>query len=170
MSSKFILRALVASLAFSLPAAARQDTQFTPLSFLFGTWSAATAASGATGATALGDYTFRPDLKGKVITRTGSLDACKGPQGFDCDHHDMLTIYPENGALHAIYFDNEGHTIHYDIATPDANTAVFLSNTPGPQFRLIYHLEGKVMTGKFQFAPPGSKDFTSYLEWSGARK
>jgi hypothetical protein len=142
------------------------------VSFLLGTWSAETSASGSAKATVLGTYTFAPDLGGTVLRRTSSEDRCSGPTNFDCQHHDSLTLYRDPGdpSLHAIYFDNEGHTIHYDVTTPDATTAVFLSNSPGPKFRLVYHLEGGVMSGKFQFAPPGSNDFHSYLEWSGSRK
>ncbi len=71
---------------------------------------------------------------------------------------------------HALYADNEGHVLHYDISFPDAKTVVFLTSTPGPKFRLAYHLEGTVMSGKFQMAPPGSTEFKSYLEWSGTKK
>jgi len=27
-----------------------------------------------------------------------------------------------------------------------------------------------MMTGKFQFAPPGSDEYHSYLEWSGTKQ
>jgi hypothetical protein len=39
-----------------------------------------------------------------------------------------------------MYFDNEGHVIHYNVSTPDATTVVFLSDASGagPQFRLMY--------------------------------
>ncbi len=127
---------------------------------------------GSAAAEVLGAYTFQTDLNGTVITRMGSPDSCTGPVGFDCRHHDSLIIYSDMGdpVLHAFYADNEGHVLHYDITTPDANTAVFLTNAPGPKFRLTYHLEGGVMTGKFQMALPGSSEFKSYLEWSGTKK
>jgi hypothetical protein len=140
-----------------------------PLNFLLGTWSATTGA-GTAGAKSIGTYTFAPDLGGHVLSRTSSTDSCTGPAAFNCQHHDQLTIFPEGTALAALYLDSEGHVIHYGITTPDAHTAIFLSTDPGPHFRLTYHLEGTVMTGKFQFAPPGSTDFHSYLEWSGIRQ
>ena len=137
-----------------------------------GTWDAKTAATGSAGAAVLGTYTFQTDLGGTVITRTGSLDSCKGPANFDCQHHDSLTIYQDMGdtVLHALYADSEGHVLHYDISTPDANTAVFITSAPGPRFQLTYHLEGGVMSGKFQVSPPGTTEFKSYLEWSGTKK
>ena len=80
-------------------------------------------------------------------------------------------MYPEGAGLKAIFFDNEGHTIHYEVTTPNPNTAIFLSETsaPGPRFRLIYELTAGVMAGKFQIQPPGQTDWHSYLEWSGGK-
>jgi hypothetical protein len=155
-----------------------------PLDFLLGTWSAKTdAPAGAAAAQASGAYTFRRDLNGHALQRTGSLDACKGPEDFDCAHHDQLTIFadPDGQALHkstlfALYLDSEGHVIYYTVSTPDAHTAIFNSQSLAslPKFRLIYHLEGDgpkaIMSGKFQMAAPGSGDFHSYLEWSGTKQ
>ncbi len=73
--------------------------------------------------------------------------------------------------LKAIYFDNEGHVLHYAIATPTADEVVFLSEVgPGPRFRLTYALKNGVLLGRFQIQPPGQEGWTSYLEWSGARE
>jgi hypothetical protein len=154
-----------------------------PLSFLLGTWTASTAATDNAGSQVLGTYTFRRDLAGHALQRTGTVATCKGPQDFDCNHHDQLTIFPDpNGqAIHgssifALYLDNEGHVIYYTVSTPDAHTAVFNSqgSASAPKFRLTYHLEGDgpktVMTGKFQFAPPGSDEYHSYLDWSGTKQ
>lgn len=154
-----------------------------PLSFLLGTWSAKTTSAGAAAADSSGTYTFHLDLNGHAIDRTSSADTCKGPGTFDCAHHDRLTLFSDPNALAAhhasllaFYMDSEGHVIYYTIALPDPHTAVFSSQGPpsAPKFRLIYHLEGEgpkaIMIGKFQFAPPGSDDFHSYLEWSGTKQ
>ena len=86
----------------------------------------------------------------------------------------MLYVYQEgeNQPLRAIYFDNEGHVIHYAVSTPDASTVIFISEASpsGPQFRLAYELKGSVMRGKFQMRMPGQAEWKSYLEWSGAKK
>jgi hypothetical protein len=163
--------------------AAHPSDPLAPLSFLLGTWVAATGAAGSSGGQVLGTYTFSRDLGGHALQRTGTVAACKGPQDFDCNHHDQLTVFPDpNGqAVHgssifALYLDNEGHVIYYTVATPDAHTAVFNSQGPpsAPKFRLTYHLEGDgpkaVMIGKFQMAAPGSDDYHSYLEWSGTKQ
>ena len=74
--------------------------------------------------------------------------------------------------LKAIYFDNEGHVIHYNVTNPTPTTAVFLSDAaqPGPQFRLTYELKGESMSGKFQMKMPNQPDWKSYLEWSGPKQ
>ena len=150
---------------------------FRPLSFLEGTWEA--KAQGNAGAAANGSYTFRFELEKHVLARHSYTADCKGPADFDCEHGDLLYVYAEEPqasapgqGLKAIYFDNEGHVIHYGVSTPDATTALFLSDAsqPGPQFRLVYVLKESVMSGKFQMRMPGQTEWRSYLEWSGAKK
>ncbi len=74
--------------------------------------------------------------------------------------------------MKAIYFDNEGHVINYEVTTPAPNTAVLLSpaSQPGPQFRLVYEFKERIMHGKFEMRMPGQPDFKSYLDWSGRKK
>jgi hypothetical protein len=86
----------------------------------------------------------------------------------------VLYVYQdaENEPLKAIYFDNEGHVIHYAVSTPNSSTAMFVSDASpsGPQFRLVYELKDSVMWGKFQMRMPGETGWKSYLEWSGAKR
>lgn len=146
---------------------------FAALRFLVGTWEARTTGGNAK-AQGTGTYSFRLELKDHVLARHSNYEACKGPEDFNCDHGDLLYLYPEGpaGDLRAIYFDNEGHVIHYAVTLPRPGTAVLLSDPgkPGPQFRLTYELTGDIMAGKFQIRMPGQADFSSYLEWSGHRK
>ena len=146
---------------------------FQSLHFLEGTWEAKTGNS-ASGANAIGSYTFRKELAGHVLARHSSATGCKGPVDFDCDHGDLLYVYQDAPAqpLQAIYFDNEGHTIHYAVSTPTQTSVIFLSDASpnAPQFRLTYQLKGAIMEGKFQMKPPGQSEWISYLEWSGGKK
>ena len=152
---------------------ASTSTPWKPLEFLIGTWEAATRG-GSAGAATSGTYSFQLELRGHVLARHSSNSGCKGPADFDCDHGDLLYIYPDTPRqpYKAIYFDNEGHVIQYNVSSPAANTAVFLSSPsqPGPQFRLTYELKGSTMRGKFQIRMPGETDFKSYLEWDGKKK
>lgn len=160
-------------------AAAAQDAAkpvadpWKPLRFLTGTWEAKTQG-GSAGAAGSGTYTFQLELQGHVLARHAHTAGCQGPADFNCEHADILYIYPGNSAASykAIYFDSEGHVIHYQVTTPEPNLAVFESDpaAPGPQFRLSYELKAFTMTGKFQLRMPGQTAYRSYLEWSGERK
>ncbi len=142
------------------------------LAFLEGTWDAET--EGNAGLLASGRYTFQRELGGHILARHSTTDPnCKGPANFDCAHGDLLYVFEEapGQPLKAIYFDNEGHVLHYDVATPSADSVVFLSEpSQGPRFRLVYELKSTVMTGEFQMQLPGQADWRSYLEWSGTRQ
>ena len=144
-----------------------------PLQFLIGTWDAKTQG-GSAGAVGSATYTFRLELRGHLFARHSTGAGCTGPADFDCEHGDLLYIYRQapGTPLKAIYFDNEGHVINYDVTTPKANTAVLISpvSQPGPQFRLIYELKDRTMQGRFQMRMPGQSEFKSYLEWSGEKK
>jgi hypothetical protein len=147
--------------------------QWSALGFLEGTWEARTQA-GAANANAVGTYTFKKELGGHILARHSSADGCKGPADFDCDHGDLLYVYQDIAGqpLKAIYFDNEGHTIHYSVSVPAPASVIFISDaaTPGPRFRLVYELKEGVMSGKFQMQMPGKSEWASYLEWSGRKK
>jgi len=143
------------------------------LSFLQGTWEA--KGTGSQGISRTGTYTFRSELGDHILARHSTSDAgCKGPATFDCEHSDLFYVYQDapGQSLKAIYFDNEGHVIHYGVSAPDATSAIFLSDSaqPGPQFRLIYELKAAVMSGKFQMRMPGQTEWKSYLEWSGSKR
>jgi hypothetical protein len=146
---------------------------FKDLAFLEQNWEANTNGFGGVHST--GTYTFRRELGGHVLARRSTSDAaCKGPATFDCEHGDILYVFEEapGQPLKALYLDNEGHVIHYDVSTPTASSVVFLSEAsrPGPRFRLSYELKGSVLFGKFQGLMPGQTEWKSYLEWSGPKK
>lgn len=170
---KLIARLLLLLLTVSLYAqsAPADANQWKALSFLEGTWDA--KATGNEGAAEMGSYIFRLELRDHILARHGDVSECKGPSTFNCDHGDLLYIYRDapTQPLKAIYFDNEGHVIHYDVSTPSPASAVFLSDSSptGPQFRLAYELKGDIMYGKFQVRMSGQQEWKSYLEWSGAR-
>ena len=169
----------ICALMLALSAVAQNTPQphsdpFQPISFLVGTWEARTINNPSV--TAVGAYTFRTELNGHIVARhsIGDTAKCEGPADFNCEHSDMLYIYADapGQPLHAIYFDNEGHVIHYAVTAPTPTSAEFLSDPQqrGPQFRLFYELKDKVMSGKFQMRMPGQPDWKSYLEWTGSKK
>jgi len=143
------------------------------LRFLIGSWEAKTIG-GVAQAQASAGYAFRLELRDHVLARHSRSGACSAPDDFDCQHSDLLYIYPtgSGSAFEAIYFDNEGNVIHYGVTTPKPGTLIFLSDPaqPGPQYRLSYTFLDGVMSGQFELKMPGQTDFTSYLEWNGKRQ
>jgi hypothetical protein len=169
----FLLLAFVAVPFATAQSSAENSARWKPLDFLLGTWEAKTAGQKVAAA---GTYTFQIELNGTVVARHSSLDTCKGPADFDCKHGDFLYLFhdtatgPDDSGLRAIYFDSEGHVIHYTVSQPWPNMVVFQSvPSAGPQFRLTYELASGIMKGKFQVLPPGMKDYQTYLEWSGKK-
>jgi len=172
------MKRIVIALLLALPGvvsaqSAPASDPFKALSFLEQNWEANT--NGYAGVKSVGTYTFRRELGGHILARRSTSDvACKGPATFDCEHGDILYVFEEapGQPLKAIYFDNEGHVIHYNVTTPEATTAVFLSDgtQPGPKFRLTYALKDGILSGKFQMQAPGQTEWRSYLEWSGAKQ
>jgi hypothetical protein len=162
----------------SAPAQTPAQTQakadpWASLRFLLGSWEAKTTG-GFAQAKASAGYAFRLELRDHILARHSRSGACNASDDFDCQHSDLLYLYPAaNGsAQQAIYFDNEGHVIRYDVTVPAPNSVVFLSDPtqPGPQYRLSYEFVDGVMSGKFELKMPGQADFTSYLEWSGKQR
>jgi len=166
-----VLMCLYAAGSMAQVASAVPD-EWKPLQFLIGTWEARTSGGSAQAASS-GTYSFQFELGNHVIVRQISKGGCKGPADFDCGHNDLLYIYRENSqpTPKAIYFDSEGHVIHYDLSIPAPTSVVFLSDSsqPGPQFRLSYDLKGTTMYGKFEIRMPGETQFKPYLEWSGGK-
>src|SRR5579864_3522443 len=62
-----------------------------------------------------GRFSFAPDLQGKILVRKNRSDypASAGRPAFS--HEDIRIVYREDGGKEqkAIYFDSEGHVIHY---------------------------------------------------------
>lgn len=154
------------------PAPAKADP-WVSLRFLVGSWQAKTTGGVAQAQTSA-SYAFRLELRDHILARHSSIGSCASPDDFDCRHSDLLYIYPGTGGsgLQAIYFDNEGHVIHFDVTIPKPNSVLFLSQAaqPGPQYRMTYEFVQGVLSGKFEIRMPGQADFVSYLEWSGDRQ
>ena len=169
----FILLGVLGACTRDATAAESAVDPWKSLHFLIGTWEAKTQ-SGSANATGSGTYTFQPELRNHVLARHSGSEVCKGPADYNCEHGDLLYVYQEalGQPYKAIYFDNEGHVIHYEVSAPTATSVIFLSDAsrPGPQFRLSYELSGSIMSAKFQLRMPGQAEFKSYLEWSGAKK
>jgi len=63
------------------------------LRFLLGSWEAKTTG-GMAQAQAAAAYSFRLELRDHVLARHSRSGACAAPEDFDCQHNDLLYIYP----------------------------------------------------------------------------
>lgn len=138
-------------------------SSFAGLAFLLGTWDAVPDPISGTGF-----CEFKMDLQGHAIIRTNHADTPAANGRPAAKHDDLMVIYKDGDAIKADYWDNEDHVIRYVVTTPAANTATLLapSTASSPGYKLSYTTtDGKTITGKFEFAAPGTSTFATYLSW-----
>lgn len=130
-------------------------TAFDALQFLVGDWTGEGAGAPGQG---VGECSFTFDLQHKVLIRKSFA------QYPNSRHDDLMVIYLEPD-LKAIYFDTEGHVIHYTVeAGPDS--VRFVSE----QFRLTYKkADDDKIAMDFEIAAPG-KPLSNYLHAMLRRK
>jgi hypothetical protein len=162
-----------------LPAfAAAQQTKspdvWGPYKFLVGNWTAEGHGEPGEGK---GAFSFRLELQGKILVRRSHVDYPTTPKQAAFRHEDLLIIYPGAGPApdRAVYFDSEGHVIHYAATFNDQGKSLtFLSEASpqAPRFRLTYYQgEDKSLQVKFEIAPPGKPEaFVTHVEGVAHRK
>ncbi len=118
-----------------------------------------------------GWFSFTPAVQEQVLVRKNhaSYPATADHPAFS--HDDLMVIYKDSPAkeLRAIYFDNEGHVIHYTVAVLEGGKTIqFLSDISPSRsgYRLTYTLMSRdTLTLTFEIAPPGMPPaFTTYIE------
>jgi hypothetical protein len=147
---------------------------FASCRFLIGDWVG--EGSGRPGR-GRGEFTFRPELQGKVLVRRHRAEIAAGTDQPTQVHEDLMVIYPagKSQPLKATYWDNEDHTIHYTVQpSQDGKALVFLSepSTAAPRFRLTYSRKSDGEVGiAFAIAPPGKpEEFRTYTEGTARRR
>ena len=157
---------LTAILLIATAFAQKTESPFQPIEFLMGEWVG--EGDGKPGEST-GSFSFAWDLDKKIAVRKNHADLKNGV------HDDLMIAYvdPTGKGMRAIYFDNEGHVIHYSIEALPRGVR-FLSDpaAPGPRFRLTYKRTAeKTISIQFDMAPPGKPDaFTPYITASARRK
>jgi hypothetical protein len=142
------------------------------LQFLLGEW---TAAGGGEPGQGTGTVSFDFELGGTIFVRRNHLEFAATLDNPAFTHDDQLITYKEEtGEMRAIYFDNEGHTIHYKVTlSPDGDIAYISDAIPeAPRFRMSY-LKGDAgeYTTRFAIAPPNNPEgFVTHVEGQAKRK
>lgn len=140
--------------------------------FLLGEWVGAGGGGPGQGA---GGSRFYLDLQERVLVRTNYSDFPATQERPAFSHNDLMIIYQDAGGARAVYFDNEGHVIHYAAAfSSDLKTLTFIGDIKPsePRFRMIYSREpGDRLKLRFEIARPGKPDeFSPYIEAIMKRK
>lgn len=135
--------------------------------FLIGTWSG--DQNGQPGNTT-GTATFRLELDGRILVRTNRTSVPARGSSPAYTHEDRLVVFRDapGEPARAIYWDNEDHTIEYDVSVAADGRTVTLVSKAGPsatRFRLVYtRLGPDTVEVRFEMAPPGSPEaFKGYL-------
>jgi hypothetical protein len=151
--------------AHAQTAHAQSNESWKKLDFLLGDWTGVAGEKDGQLGAGQGDYSFRAELKRQIIVRRNHAGYDSGLQ-----HDDLMIIYAD-GHPRAIYFDTEGHVIHYDLSFPGPQRAVFESESgrPGPKYRLTYWMESGALKGRFETAAPGG-EYKTYLSWSSRKR
>lgn len=156
---------LISASELSAQTASPAPDRWHDIRFLFGDWEA--QGQGAIRASQ-GSFSFQPQLNGQVVVRKSEASYNQNDR-----HEDLLVIYAEteDQPLRAIYFDSEGHVIHYRVtALPKSVVFDSESDQAGPRYRLSYELTNESLTGKFEIAPPKTQEYRVYLTWTAAKK
>ncbi len=139
-----------------------------PVQFLIGNWSG--TGSGQPGEVISGTTSFSFDLGQAILVRKNRAQFAPRPEEkAGALHEDLLIIYREVGEskFRAIFFDNEGHVIHYRVSLPaNQPSVVFESDASdqAPRFRLVYEMGSNGMLSvEFMVAPPGG-EFKTYTK------
>ncbi len=133
--------------------------------FLVGQWAG--EGSGRPGAGG-GTFSFGFELDGSVLVRRDHSEYPAAGGRPAVVHDGLMVVYPQGSALAAVYFDNEGHVIRYQVsAAPPGSPVVFLSERAAgaPRYRLTYEplARDEVMV-TFEVAPPGEPPaFKAYV-------
>lgn len=141
--------------------------------FLMGEWTGSGSGDPGQGT---GGFTFKTGLQERVLERTNYAEYPATKERPAYRHDDLMVIYQEaaKGPVRAMYFDNEGHVIHYTVEiNPSSRTATFLSEaeTGRPRYRLSYVSKTPdLMSIKFEVAPPDKPgQFQTYIEATAKR-
>jgi hypothetical protein len=138
--------------------------------FLIGDWTGEGAGDPGQGT---GGFKFELQLDQRILVRQNHAEypATKDRPAYS--HQDLMVIHPEGSGWSAIYFDNEGHVIHYSVEfRTEGDGVVFTSREPAsaPRYMLTYTKAGANQVGiEFAIAAPG-KPFTPYIHASAHRK
>jgi hypothetical protein len=150
------------------PLCAQNKPNWDSWQFLIGDWVGEGSGEPGSGT---GGFKFELQLDQRILVRHNHAEypATKDKPAFS--HQDLMVIHPEGSGWRAVYFDNEGHVIHYSVEVRADGGVTLTSAEPvsEPRFQLTYtRLAANKVGIEFAIAPPG-KPFTPYIHAAARR-
>ncbi len=142
--------------------------------FLIGDWVGSGSGQPGEG---IGSFSMARELDGKILVRKAVTAYPPKPgEKTGLRHEDLTIIYPSqsgDGGCRAVYFDNEGHVIHYVVTVSAKEPSVVFESEESagaPRFRLEYAtVSGGEVLVTFSIAPPG-RPYRTYVQGKVRRK
>jgi hypothetical protein len=140
--------------------------------FLLGEWAGEGHGLPGQG---IGAFSFTPELDGNILVRRSHVEFPSTETRSAFNHDDLLIVYKNNSGIpsYAIYFDNENHSINYNVTYIESSIVLISEKNPGiPRFRLTYtKLDNKKLNVRFEMtSPQNPEEFKTYLEGQSVRK
>ena len=162
MKTKFVLTFVLFGLITTC--LAQSNSTWDKWSWLVGEWAGEGSGQPGQGD---GTFSFKPGLDNKILIRESHSQYPASGTKAKVIHNDLMIIYPDyaGNPIKAIYFDNEGHTINYNITYAEGSITLTSDKTQNaPIFRLSYFLlEKDLVNTKFEMSADGVA-FTTYIE------
>jgi hypothetical protein len=145
-----------------------EETGWAPLRFLLGYWVGEGGGASDQGS---GWFTFTTEVQGQLMVSRNHAEYPADADRPAVVHDDLMIIYrdPAGAGVRAVYFDNEGHAIHYSVAVVEPTGAIQFDSAGSaaqPGYRLTYiPTSPDTLRLTFEIAPPApSPTFTTYIE------
>jgi hypothetical protein len=163
---KYFVVAVLMALAVQPIFAQEASSVWGKWQYLLGEWQGAGSGQPGDGN---GSFTLKPKLGGNILERKSKTEFAATATSPALIHEDVMIVYKSSDGTpgKAIYFDNEGHAIQYNITYAD-NKIILTSdvNSTMPRFRLSYEMLDKNLVNiRFEMAMPNAPEqFKLYLE------
>lgn len=161
-----LLLALIASGPFAY---GQNDPAWDNWNWLIGHWTGEGQGQPGSGG---GTFSFSPDLDENILVRHSHSEYPAPGNEAPLIHRDLLIVYvaPGSSAPEAIYFDNEGHVINYQVSYGE--NSIVLTSERDPNFgvfRLSYTLlDRESVYTKFEMSSDGI-NYMTYIEGKSRR-
>ncbi|HOU46284.1 MAG TPA: hypothetical protein PLL99_00685 [Chitinophagales bacterium] len=140
----------------SISCFAQQNSEWGTWDKLVGTWKGEYSGQLGKGG---GVFTFAYDLNTGILIKKGRYEFPATAQNAALSIEDVLVIYPEGNKQcpKAIYFDNNGHTVHYTTEQTDSSVTLISEKLKNkPYYKITYTL-----------APQNSVDISTEISKDG---